>query len=87
MKPRKPKEERWYSIPPPLKESPEGTNKSGIFDVLKFNSTSGLGGNSIEERLAQIQILLFKISKSLSFISTVILVGLIYGFIVVLNNS
>ncbi len=81
MKPRKPKPERWYKAPP--KDSPEGTEnpKSSLTDYINASATIGLGGNSIEERLGQIQILLKHISRNLSFISTVILVGLIWGFL------
>jgi len=87
MKPRKPKPERWYKFLP--EESPEGNEKptSNLTDYINSSATIGLGGNSIEERLGNIQILLKKISRDLSFIATVILVGIIYGIIVAITNS
>ena len=87
MKPRKPKEERWYKVP--LEERSESTEKppskyaKKIFAQVDFE----VGGNSIEERLARIQFLLSKISKNLSFITVVISVSLIYGFIVAISNG
>ena len=87
MKPRKPKPERWYKTSP--EEGIEGTDKPKInlTDYVKASATLGLGGNSIEERLGQIQYLLKKISNSLSFITGVIIVGLIIGFFGALSNS
>jgi hypothetical protein len=87
MKPRKPKPERWYKTSP--EEEIEGTDKPKInlTDYVNSSATLGLGGNSIEERLGQIQYLLKKISNSLSFITGVIIVGLIIGFFGALSNS
>ena len=86
MKTRKPKPERWYKAPP--EESLEGTEKStsNLTDYINASATIGLGGNSIEERLGNIQILLKKISRDLSFIAIVILVSLVLGFIGVVGN-
>ena len=87
MKARKPKPERWYKTSP--EEGIESTDKPKINldDFVKEYATLGLGGNSIEERLGQIQYLLKKISNSLSFITGVITVILIIGFFGVVSNS
>ncbi len=87
MKPSKPKSERWYKTPP--EESTESANNptSKLSDYLHDSATIGLGGNSIEERLGNIQVLLKKISRDLSFIALVIFVSLIIGFIGILNNA
>ncbi len=87
MKPRKPKPVRWYKAPP--EESPEGAEKptSNLTDYINTSATIGLGGNSIEERLGNIQILLKKISRDLSFIAIVILVSLVLGLIGLVGNA
>ena len=90
MKPRKPKGVRWYLFgerteskedrwgKAPPEESPEGTE----IDLRPI----GLRGNSIEERLREIQILLSQIAKNISFIAIVILVFLIFSILTISNS-
>jgi hypothetical protein len=87
MKPRKPKPERWYKTPPV--ESPEGNDNptSKLSDYINASATIGLGGNSVEERLGNIQVLLKKISRDLSFIALVILVSLVLGLIGIFGSA
>jgi hypothetical protein len=42
---------------------------------------------SIEERLGQIYVLLFNIQKNVAFFAWVLLVSIVFGFILFLNNS